>query len=100
MDARIDDELRGARRTVLVTGATSGIGRVTETVQDIIAQTGCEASHVVGMRLDLASLHSVREFVGEVLGRGLEVGVVVLNAGCVGGSALGLTEDGVEVTFA
>ncbi|KAJ3105615.1 hypothetical protein HDU97_007822 [Phlyctochytrium planicorne] len=112
-------------RTILITGATAGIGRATaeilasqnhtiivasrnpqkveESVAAIISKTGNPA--VYGLVLDLGGpLEGVRDFT-EKLGllakeKGLKIDTLVLNAGIMGASALELTADGFEKTFA
>jgi retinol dehydrogenase 12 len=108
-------ELTG--RTFLVTGANTGIGLTTArelaarggqvtvacrspekgaaAVAGIIADTGNEA--VSFLRLDLASLSSVRKAAAEFLGRGEPLDVLIDNAGIAG--RRGLTSDGFELMF-
>ncbi|KAJ3100818.1 hypothetical protein HDU96_010208 [Phlyctochytrium bullatum] len=66
---------------------------------------GDAPSRVLGLRLDLASLHGVRTCATELERRTRECGwprvdCVVLNAGILGPPLLTLTEDGIEKTFA
>ena len=104
-------------RSVLVTGANTGIGRATATelarrgasvviacrseakarpvVEDIIATTGNEA--VSFQQLDLADLRAVRKAAAEVLASGQPIDVLINNAGVAG--QRGLTKDGFELTF-
>ena len=110
------DDLAG--RTVLVTGATSGIGRVTalglaargahvvlacrsadrarDVADEIAALPGTgSAGHLT---IDLADLASVRAAARELVDRGDPVHVLVNNAGVAG--VRGVTEQGFELTFA
>jgi retinol dehydrogenase 12 len=111
-----DDRRDLAGRTFLVTGATSGIGRVTtlrlaareatvvvacrsapkaaELVGEVAATTGGAAEHVP---LDLADLDSVRACAKVVADRGQPVDVLVNNAGVAG--CRGTTAQGFELTF-
>jgi NAD(P)-dependent dehydrogenase (short-subunit alcohol dehydrogenase family) len=104
-------------RTCLVTGANTGIGRVTATelarlgakvvlacrneqkatpvIEDIKSETGNQA--IEFLRLDLADLASVRESANEFLTRGEPLHVLVNNAGLAG--QRGLTKDGFELAF-
>jgi retinol dehydrogenase 12 len=108
-------ELTG--RTFLVTGANTGIGLATArvlaerdgqvtvacrspekgqaAVAGIIAATGNNA--VSFLRLDLASLSSVRQAAADFLARGEPLEVLVNNAGVAG--RRGLTSDGFELMF-
>ncbi len=104
-------------RTVVVTGANTGIGRATASalagegwrvyvaarsrvkgeaaVAGIRAATGSSA--VFFLALDLADLESVRACAAEFLGRGEPVQVLVNNAGV--GGVRGLTRQGFELMF-
>ena len=115
-DMHTDDGRDLAGRTFLVTGATSGIGRVTTLrlaahgatvvaacrsapkaaalVDEVAATTGGSAEHVP---LDLADLDSVRACAKVVTDRGEPVGVLVNNAGVAG--SRGATAQGFELTF-
>jgi NAD(P)-dependent dehydrogenase (short-subunit alcohol dehydrogenase family) len=105
-----------AGRTFMVTGATSGLGRVTslrlaargahlvlacrsapragEVVDEVAATTPGSAVHVP---LDLADLASVRACADAVAARGEPVHVLVNNAGVAG--SRGVTEQGFELAF-
>jgi retinol dehydrogenase-12 len=108
-------ELTG--RTFLVTGANTGIGLTTAralaarggqvtvacrspekgaaAVAGIISDTGNEAASF--LRLDLASLSSVRTAAADFLARGEPLDVLIDNAGIAG--RRGLTSDGFELMF-
>ena len=110
------DELKG--RTALVTGATSGIGKVTAlelarmgarvlvhgrnparleaTVAELRAASG---GQVEGVRADFASLADVRALAAEVRSRTDRLHILVNNAG---GATRGrsLSRDGIEMTLA
>lgn len=118
-DTAILPRMRG--RICLVTGATSGIGRATavelarrgatvvilardlergEQVRATIRQeTGVSRDVLALVRLDLASLESVRRAAAEILERVPAVHVLVNNAG-VHARARTLSADGLELTFA
>ena len=102
-------------KTALVSGANTGIGRVTaeelakrgmkvwlacrslertQPVLDSIVAAGGKAELVA---LDLADLTSVRACAKTLLDRGEPLDLLVNNAGLAG--AKGLTKDGFEVTF-
>lgn len=106
-----------ARRTFLVTGANTGIGRATATelarrggdvivgarsldkampvVSDIVKETG--NPNVAAVAVDLADLSSVAESAGNLIAGGRTIHVLVNNAG-VGGQQ-GLTKQGFEIHF-
>lgn len=106
-------------KTVIVTGATSGIGKecarvlakrgahVVLAVRNVqLGETVCEEIHketpaarLDGMHLDLNSLTSVREFAANFKSRNLPLNILLNNAGLVN-SKFRLSEDGVEQTFA
>lgn len=99
-------------RVVVMTGGTSGIGAIA--VERLARQPGTLV--LVGARgsgravpdgvevipLDLASLHSVREFADTVLQRlgGRLIDALVLNAGMQRTDAKQVSADGYELTFA
>ncbi|CDX57997.1 conserved hypothetical protein [Mesorhizobium plurifarium] len=96
-------------RTIVMTGATSGIGRVAAehmlqmpAVQLWLGARGAPPPGAHGFPLDLARLASVCAFakaVGERLGE-TPIDVLVLNAGTQFPSDTERTEDGFETTFA
>lgn len=111
-----------AGRVILITGATSGIGRITaerlaeagahvflacrsesktrQTIDEIRAhcqQTNGVQPQVEFLSLDLASLASVRACAAEFLARDLPLHVLINNAGLAG--MRGKTEDGFELHF-
>jgi NAD(P)-dependent dehydrogenase (short-subunit alcohol dehydrogenase family) len=102
--------------TALVTGPSRGIGLATaiglaraghhviaagrsaERVGVALDQIAASGGSAEFLALDLASLSSVREAAGGVLGSGREIDIVICNAG-IGVDRRGLTEDGFEVHF-
>ncbi|XP_061599067.1 retinol dehydrogenase 14-like [Cololabis saira] len=107
-------------KTVIVTGANSGIGRATtaaivklggrvimacrdhglalEAAREIVQETGAEQSQVSVKHLDLASLASVRAFCHEVIQTESRLDVLINNAG-VYQCPLTRTQDGFELQF-
>jgi dehydrogenase/reductase SDR family protein 13 len=107
-----------ANQTVIVTGANTGIGKVTATelaragarvllacrskdktdavIDEIKRGTG--NSRVEYVHLDLGDLAQVRACAEAILARDLPIHVLVNNAGLAG--ARGLSKDGFELTFA
>lgn len=106
-------------KTVVVTGATSGIGQATATelarlgARVIIACRNLDKAHgvaqeifratqreVVVKRLDLCSFDSVRRFCEDIMATESRLDVLINNAGALGESKrVRLTEDGYEVAF-
>jgi NAD(P)-dependent dehydrogenase (short-subunit alcohol dehydrogenase family) len=104
-------------RTIVVTGATAGIGREAslqlaadghhlvlvgrnperlEAAEDAVRRAG--AARVDAHRADFASLESVRELARDLLARYEQIDVLVDNAGTVHARRT-LTDDGIEATF-
>ena len=108
-----------AGKTILVTGATSGIGleaaavfaragarvlitgrdpaRIDAAVAGIRQRSG--SRDVAGLQADFASQAAVRKLAAEVLARCPRIEVLVNNAGSVNPTRV-LTDDGIETTFA
>eukprot|EP00741_Cyanophora_paradoxa_P016532 tig00020927_g15962.t1 len=110
-------------RVAVVTGANGGIGEETARVlalrgaHVIIAGRNKEQGEAVArainehvrargssgraevMRLDLASLQSVRQFADDFNAKNLPLHILVLNAGCWKGKQRETTADGFEATF-
>jgi retinol dehydrogenase 12 len=111
-------------KTFIVTGASSGIGRITalalaergadvvlacrsrEKTEPVLAEIKARCANAANggkggsaryAALDLSDLASVRSFAGEVLAEGKPIAALVNNAGMAG--ARGLTKDGFELTF-
>lgn len=106
-------------KTCLITGATSGIGRVTalelagmgaelfltyrdklradETVAEIRSRTGNENVHL--LHVDLGSQNQIRAAAAEFLATGRPLHVLVNNAG-LGNTRRITTADGIEMVFA
>jgi NAD(P)-dependent dehydrogenase (short-subunit alcohol dehydrogenase family) len=102
-------------RVVVVTGATSGIGRATaealgrrgarlllairsrERTEPVVAAIRSGGGEADSVELDLGDLASVRRAASEVLARAPRIDVLVNNAGLAG--ERGTTRDGFEVQF-
>src|SRR6185312_12617099 len=104
-------------RTVLITGANSGLGRAAALAlaargagvilaarslartQPVLDEIRCAhpAAQVEFLKLDLASLPSVRDAAERVLSSGRGLDVLMNNAGVAG--TAGLTQDGFEITI-
>ena len=107
----------GREKTAVVTGANTGIGRVTavelarrgmnlilagrsrERTQPVIDEIAAlpRAPHVTFVPLNLADLASVRACAASIGERGVSVDLLVNNAGLAGGR--GATRDGFEIHF-
>lgn len=107
----------GQQRVALITGANTGIGRVTarelarqgvhvfvacrsqERTQALLDEVHSVApeARIEWLALDLASLKSVRQCAQSFLARGLPLHLLINNAGLAG--AKGQTEDGFELAF-
>jgi retinol dehydrogenase 12 len=102
-------------RTVLITGASAGIGRATAVAlaregagiilagrseprhREVLAELRVLGARVHYLALDLADLRSVRTCAERFLALGEPLSVLVNNAGLAG--SRGLTADGFELTF-
>lgn len=109
-----------AGKTIVITGATSGIGR--ETAKDLARRGGrlllavrsltrgevvageirreIPSAQVIVKECNLSSLKSVRSFAEDVLASEERIDVLILNAGMVPPPGKFLTEDGLELQFA
>ncbi|XP_066947517.1 retinol dehydrogenase 13-like [Macrobrachium rosenbergii] len=114
------DHVRMEGKTVIITGASAGIGKetardlarkgarlilgcrnipkATKVAEDIRNTTGNEDVHV--RQLDTSSLASVRKFANEILAEEKRIDVLILNAGIAGLDDRNLTADGLECTMA
>ncbi len=106
-----------AQRVALITGANTGIGRVTarelarqgvhvfvacrseQRTQPLLDEVRAVApgAKVEWLALDLTSFESIRHCAQAFLGRGLPLHLLINNAGLAG--AKGLTQDGFELAF-
>jgi retinol dehydrogenase 12 len=102
-------------KTFVITGANSGIGRVTATTlaargaevvlacrsrdktEPVLAEIKAAGGRARFAALDLADLDSVRRFAAELLAEDQAIAALVNNAGMAG--ARGTTKDGFELTF-
>jgi NAD(P)-dependent dehydrogenase (short-subunit alcohol dehydrogenase family) len=102
-------------RVALVTGANTGIGRVTalelakrgarvfagvrsvDKVQDAVAEAKAFGGTIEPLAVDLADFASVRAFAQGFIARDLPIDLLINNAGVAG--ARGLTKSGFEVQF-
>ncbi len=104
-------------KTVIITGANTGIGKITaaalakrgahvvvacrskEKTEPVIAEIRASAGHdrVEWVGCDLSDLASVRQAADGLLQRALPIHVLINNAGLAGKP--GLTKDGFEITF-
>ncbi|KAJ3112240.1 hypothetical protein HDU96_004777 [Phlyctochytrium bullatum] len=116
-------------RTVLITGATSGVGKETarvlasgtlgdhtvivasrnpekikDTIASIVAAHPSADGRIHALRIDVGSLASVKEAVDTLATlereKGVRVDTLVMNAGIVVGGKKELSKDGLELTFA
>ncbi|XP_064100127.1 retinol dehydrogenase 14-like isoform X2 [Macrobrachium nipponense] len=114
------DHVRLEGRTVIITGASAGIGKetardlvrkgarvilgcrnipkATRVAEDIRNTTGNNDVHV--KQVDTSSLASVRKFANEILAEEKRIDVLILNAGIAGLDKRILTDDGLEYTMA
>lgn len=106
------DEMKG--KTVLITGATAGIGKATaigladkgarlilvgRSDQRLAAVAAEGHQEVITMKAELSSMAEVRRLAAEILGSAPRLDVLINNAGTIVGDRR-LTVDGYEYTFA
>lgn len=84
---------RGAKVVLACRNTTKGEKAALE------VETTCPGSQVAVKKLDLCSLHSIREFVKEILEKETHLDVLVNNAGMFSDDELRLTEDGFEEVY-
>lgn len=117
---RCDNNVSMSGKTVVITGATAGIGRETavglarkgahiilgcynmengKAAKDYI-QRASDNANITIKPLNLASLKSVREFAGEIAKEETKIDVLINNAGILAPAKKIITEDGFELTFA
>ncbi len=104
-----------AGKVVLITGANTGIGRVTarelarqgahvfiacrqqERCREVLAEIAAQGGKAEWLALDLTNLASVRQCAEQFLARQLPLHILINNAGVAGGH--GLTASGFELAF-